>query len=264
MRLFVYILAIGLLVACAQGASQKVYVDSHNRIMTFRSTTIKQLDIGTPTHRWVMTADDTSTIADSIGSVIGTNVGTVLTSTNGLVYRWFDGINDAIKINGLASTQAVYSFSFWISSTQTVVNGVWPTSGYGIDLIDSQSGRLQLCLAGASGMPNNHVCVYAYVAKAWQDLDIDANTILDGNWHNIIYVCSKSPDTILLYVDGIQSGVAASGWGSGGALGGQTALGQRYPADNTLRFKGGMDDVIIWETAITSNQAYNVFITGQQ
>ena len=81
----------------------------------------------------------------------------------------------------------------------------------------------------------------------------------DGQWHYLVGVCNEAAGYMALYIDGVQVGQTALTPGNGIFASPQSIkIGSRpvgsNPAANTLQFAGNMDDVAVYNYALSSAQ----------
>ncbi len=151
----------------------------------------------------------------------------------------FDGINDYIYINNPDLTSTTYSLSLWFKSTDTSVNVLSekiPDTGsaYAYRIYLYGNGNLELLGTQTSGTAYN-----------------------DGNWHHVVIVQdpSLSSGQSKGYVDGnlvTQNNSSSNTSGSNNLYIGCRNGSQYF-------FNGQIDEVAIWNTALTSTQVSEIY-----
>jgi len=79
----------------------------------------------------------------------------------------------------------------------------------------------------------------------------------DGKWHHLVGVCDEVNSNLTLYVDGIASGVAVAANNGILSTAHPVSIGSRRPnpnTDYTNQFAGMIDEVAIYNYALSSNQ----------
>ncbi|MFA5389331.1 MAG: LamG-like jellyroll fold domain-containing protein, partial [Candidatus Omnitrophota bacterium] len=101
--------------------------------------------------------------------------------------------------------------------------------------------------------------IYVYIGNGtgWVGAPgiISSSNMVVNQWHNVTYTCDGTTST--LYLDGVSVGsvnIAPSGWGSYYNFG-RIIQGGEY-------LKGLMDDVRIYNSALTAQQVYNLYYSG--
>ena len=159
----------------------------------------------------------------------------------------FDGINDFIdlgrptSLNLMPSVDA-FSISAWFktSAQGTIYSFGAPSS--------NSNTQIKIAIRGGDYLPE--------VVLKGTATTIGSTTYNDGNWHNIILTCTTS--TANLYIDGSNVGSPTIGTATitstdNGAIGARTA-----PTGGFF-FNGSIDEVAIWNTALTSTQIQSIY-----
>ena len=155
----------------------------------------------------------------------------------------FDGVDDYVDLGDV---------SYLDSSSQATTCGWFKLNSLisgDQHLIEKWSNDWMVMFLDHEGSGNSRVEIY------WKtDLGTygvtngDTNTLNDFNWH---YVCTtyNSGTGASLFIDGSQSGTTTSG--SGNIFGGSLNLILGATDSNTNNFDGSLDEVRIWNTALT-------------
>jgi hypothetical protein len=164
----------------------------------------------------------------------------------------FDGVNDYIDLNSLDQSilNSSFTVSFWLNKT---AKGGGLDNDRMIDLTVSSSTSLQIITDAATNkfgvnfIQSGSSYIYRKVFNNW-------NTVT-GSWHHIALTWDGS--SYEYYFDG--SSVATTGTSSIGIGGTGFYLGKRADGVASTEFKGGLDEVAIWNTALTSTQIQSIY-----
>jgi hypothetical protein len=192
---------------------------------------------------WSMRNSGT-TVFDEWGTstAVSTNGGTFAKAVvgNGIT---LDGTNDYIVVSGISSTTKVFTFSCWAKSSQANT-----TYKY---LMDIESGRVNFQWFGSS---NGFMGVFNGTINVPM-----ADAPNDGLWHHIAF--SAAVNDIILYVDGARVGNTVLY--AGVNIGGQIAIGSRYTAGTTEFFQGSLDEVRLYNRALTADEIKQLYRMGK-
>lgn len=185
---------------------------------------------------WGMRTSGTNVLAE-IGSVNGGSSGCLFGNEYGVngPGAYFDGVNDFINVTGVSTTNQ-WTFAAWVKPLATTQEP---------KIFDAQTGRATFYFS----------TIYTLV---WEFFDGSARHLCHGylpdEWSH--YVVTQQGALIRCYRNGVWVGSANGG---GNSLGGTFILGARYTLDQTF-FKGSMDEVAVWNRAISSNEAVRIYL----
>ncbi len=155
----------------------------------------------------------------------------------------FDGINDYIDAgndSSLTPTNGI-SISFWIKTTDTTQN---------TGLIDKYNGST------GDGYAVDIKDTYLRFIIGIQDLH-STTSISDGIWHNVVFTCDNTNGYI--YVDGSQVKTGSLTLSRISTSRNLYLMGDAIYPQSTLNTAGQMDEVAIWNTALTSTQVSEIY-----
>jgi hypothetical protein len=155
----------------------------------------------------------------------------------------FDGINDYIDAgndSSLTPTNGI-SISFWIKTTDTTQN---------TGLIDKYNGST------GDGYAVDIKDTYLRFIIGIQDLH-STTSISDGIWHNVVFTCDNTNGYI--YVDGSQVKTGSLTLSRISTSRNLYLMGDAIYPQSTLNTAGQMDEVAIWNTALTSTQISEIY-----
>jgi hypothetical protein len=213
--------------------------------------------------QWSFEETTGSTAADSSGdaldgAVIGNEGWTAGAGLRGSGAFSFDGStfidvrfpnNARNEGDGLFIPQGDLTFSMWIKTTSSRLNGIQVVTGGGCDRV-----------IGSNGSDD----IFSY--NSWDEVNFDGQTpVNDGNWHQIVYVLDRQ-NGLFSYVDGAPDasttdptgncGVGCSGfdWATEYVIG--SGLGCRYGAGN---FTGLVDEVRMYDTPLSPADVMSLY-----
>jgi hypothetical protein len=155
----------------------------------------------------------------------------------------FDGVNDYIDAgndSSLTPTNGI-SISFWIKTTDTTQN---------TGLIDKYNGST------GDGYAVDIKDTYLRFIIGIQDLH-STTSISDGIWHNVVFTCDNTNGYI--YVDGSQVKTGSLTLSRISTSRNLYLMGDAIYPQSTLNTAGQMDEVAIWNTALTSTQVSEIY-----
>lgn len=95
--------------------------------------------------------------------------------------------------------------------------------------------------------------------------DLDFNTInsfvMDTNWHHVVATYDSTTGVGCIYVDGIKRATASGGAGAFVNIASTWRIGAL--ASNSRNFNGQIDNARLWDYALTEEEAYKLWYTGQ-
>ena len=152
----------------------------------------------------------------------------------------FDGTNDYISIGNLTSIETTqFTISMWINVTSTK-NTVLFNSG----------------LTHPNGIIFQYTGSDFYIAIGGAGISSSSITLNTGDWYNVLLTTNGT--TAKLYVDGTQLGSNLT-IGSGRTGIGSNAVIAKYNYSSGFEFNGFIDEVGIWDTALTSTQVQSIY-----
>jgi hypothetical protein len=172
----------------------------------------------------------------------------------------FDGIDDYVSIPNSASIQLTsdFSFSAWIKtdplvmpSARIIEKGNW-TDGWGYSLAITSEGDLAFQLINSHGHS-----AYAQV--------VSSRDIVDGGWHHIAGVV-RDGEYIKLFIDGALDSQSTI-FDSSQTLPVNTAdllIGIRHDWGYPLPFMGVIDEVTIWQRALTEEEIVGLMFASPE
>ncbi len=161
----------------------------------------------------------------------------------------FDGVDDFIDAGNDKSLQI----------TGAVTLGAWVkiNSSYTGGIVCKQSNAQGGYDLGFGNLNVGKPILNIYVSGVWYRAEAD-DTYNDGEWHHIVGVANGS--TVSIYVDGVgkegdtYSGSIADNTGS-------LTIGTRIN-DGTNPFNGTIDNVMVWNTSLSSEEIYQLYISN--
>jgi uncharacterized delta-60 repeat protein len=202
---------------------------------------------------WLLDEDTGTSAADSVGTNLGTltNGPSWVSGHSGSALS-FDGVNAYVSVPHDASLNPTQiSVSAWIKATNwkteiwrgaVVAKDSWggPTNGY--DLRTGDNGKLSFVVGTSSG---------------WKDASTDS-LMTTGQWYHIVGTYDGT--TVKVYINGVERGSAAGG-GDISASSYPLNIG-RCPYDTTRLFDGVIDEVAIFNRALTPSEIQHIYQYG--
>lgn len=105
----------------------------------------------------------------------------------------FDGVDDYINVDSIASTNKTYTFSMWVNTSTGLTTNRF--------IFDSSGGRLIL------GFYTSTSGKIGFYDGSWHDLGDSPN---DGLWHHLVWLFDSTAGEGKLYKDGTQFGSTLS------------------------------------------------------
>ena len=167
--------------------------------------------------------------------------------------------NDAVTINGLFGTPANVTLSAWVDFTKPteVANGKAEIISLGDAVVLRVGGTGSGSLDGVIG--------FFYDGTNWNEIEF--NTPISGTgWHHVAYTFDDTTDTQKLYFDGIEvasgantSSISYTSPTDAGGTSTNTTIGTHSdPDNNQFAFAGNIDDVRIYDYALTAQDIVNI------
>lgn len=178
--------------------------------------------------------------------------GGITTGVAGMIGNgWtFDGVNDSASMGTFPTLTNAFTFEAWVKPNLAGVNDT-PT----IIRRDGTDIHLLRVRGSALGVNPGQAEVYAdgLTLVSGSSYRVD-----DGNWHHIVY--TQSGNSARLYVDGIER---ASGTTTQSTFNMGTGPGYIGSANGTGEFfKGTMDEVAIYNTALSAQKVADHYSAG--
>ena len=179
----------------------------------------------------------------------------------------FDGSNDYLDIStpqGLVNYDVLepdgISFSAWVNTSVT------SSSTFAIVGQGNSTGNGSF-LNGGLYINNNKLEMVLYKNSSYNNLtgsiNLSANT-----WHHVcgVYSGENSDDKLRIYVDGVLDNTSSALGGNGLAGTGTSAfafIGRNIKDTNPQYFNGLIDEVAIWDVALSSSDVTSVYNNGK-
>ena len=190
----------------------------------------------------------------------GTNNGATLTTDR------FGNVNSAYSFNGISNYIRItntllpniptsYTFSIWYNTQNfTTQNGDYR------NLIsdrntNSYNYKYSIYLISSSHKLGGAI----YNASAPSSNEVGGEAGLNSNWHNAVYIYDNNSASLYLYIDGILVSTLTnvSQWSN---LANPTNIGcWNGPVGQRGYFDGKIDDIGIWNRALTSNEILSLY-----
>jgi hypothetical protein len=172
----------------------------------------------------------------------------------------FNGTNQSVVIGSFTPANAI-TFSAWVKFTSL------PSSGTGVEMIASagstagvegtdfsavnSSGVMQIRL----GINNNSTAQY----RQWA-VTVPSPVISTGTWYHVVLTQASVSATPGMYINGVPQSVSliVSNGGSPARTTDTLAIGQ-YGGSSTLFFPGTIDDVRIYNVALSAQQVLQLY-----
>jgi hypothetical protein len=204
-----------------------------------------------------------STFADASSAQANascTNCPTIVTGKfgNGLS---FDGAGNFVSLSeteGLVGNRSTASIAMWVnSSAPTDKEDLYCESDASNGFPSFKLSRAQESPFGGDTSPGDQIAFSQYTA-GWNDLVTPPSVIVfDGAWHFIVAAFDGNGRT--LYVDGTEV-ISDMTPGSTTTPVGSTHLGDYFNGGEL--YTGLMDEVTLWDHALTQTEVTNLFTTG--
>ncbi len=197
--------------------------------------------------RWNFDEADSKSFADASGNgrkVTLQGFGRIVPGVQGGALLLGGGGFVATDLKPVDAMPDNYTVSAWINTTSSVM-----------DLLGSGTSAGDLLMVVNQGPMRGH---------HWTDADgnvLDGKRIVnDGRWHHVAQVVDR--DSISIYVDG-RLDVTARLQGTKTASAAPLNLGTRSAASSGYRYRGCMDEVCLFDRALTARQIEAIHAQGQ-
>jgi hypothetical protein len=202
---------------------------------------------------WLLNENAGTSADDSVGPNNGTltNGPSWVSGHSGSAVS-FDGVDDHVSVPHDASlTPTQITVSAWIKATHwkteiwrgvVVAKDSWGGSSNGYDLRTGDNGKLSFVVGTSSG---------------WTDASTDS-LMATGQWYHIVGTYDGT--TVRVYINGVERG-SATGGGDLSASSYPLNIG-RCPYDTTRLFDGVIDEVAIFNRALTPSEIQTIYQYG--
>lgn len=168
----------------------------------------------------------------------------------------FDGTDDYVSIPDqtyLSPGAGNYTMSAWIKTTKNYSSAIgWIFSNYG----SNTSNVTQLVI----NTDNKLLCGFRDGSNNLAQAKNTGQVLNDGNWYHV--VCMRNGTTAYEYVNGVQIGSATNAsLGTIDTTGAAKAIGA-IATDHSQLFNGQIDDVRIYNYALTATQVKDAYNGG--
>ena len=158
----------------------------------------------------------------------------------------FDGTNDFIDVGSFSLNANAGTVSAWIKSSNTsdfqMIIGKFVSGSRQVQFRTETNGKIRLIL---------------YKSSTVNSLLDSTGTVLDGNWHHVAFTYNSSG--INLYIDGSASGSNTTNITPVQASTDNFMIGARKISTPEKFFNGSIDEVAVWNTALTSTQVSEIY-----
>jgi hypothetical protein len=171
----------------------------------------------------------------------------------------FDGLDDIILINNIANVNSNWSINFWYNSTNSSTFEMQNIIGIGQSPASFGGGGFSINGGISPGQcpifnSNPNTMVLTDASQECGQL-LFSNSYVNNNWYNVSIVCTNG--NYLIFINGISNvnGVLSN------LIPSQLYFGNRANI-NWQYFKGEIDDVGIWNRALTQQEITNLFTSS--
>jgi len=204
---------------------------------------------------WAMRTNTSTTVFDEYGTNTGTAVNGVLFGSaygkrdNG---AGFDGVNDYVRALDSASLSVtgLLTISAWQKTSVAVGHYVSKYSSanarsYGF-YVETGTGKPTLVLSSLTGS-------FAGVTAT------ASTSITNGAWRHVVAVYDST--NVFIYIDGTNQTLALTGTVPASIADSSANLHIGVDAALAQYFNGSIDEVAIWNRALSSNEVYQIYNT---
>jgi len=161
-------------------------------------------------------------------------------------YYDFDGTNDIVSRIGIGlTTCSILTMSAWIKTSTNATMRI-------VSLTDRTLYSQPQCFIRV--LATSQANVFMRGIDTENTSKNGAIVVTDNNWHHIVGVCAGSSGTIHLYVDSVDEGIASYGGAFTLDTFDATSVGGIDNVTEGQQFNGLIDDVRIYNRALTSNE----------
>lgn len=171
---------------------------------------------------------------------------------------------DAYGIGGIdlhapASTSVAFSVEAWVNGYQQTKDAGIVSKGY------SSAEQFDLDTGGPTNATQSIPHNFRFFVRDASGAAHSASSSVqpDGNWHHLVGVCDEANSNVTLYVDGAVAARASISPGSGILSSSRSMLIGSRPSSQTsandFQFVGFVDDVAVFNYALTATQITNEF-----
>ena len=209
----------------------------------------------------------TNAIVDTLGATAGTLVGTpppplVAGARSYTGSAWNFGAGSAnVFIGANAFTNRLGD----TNQTTGLTVGMWVNLAYAINSGLDNNRALGI------GNGNNNICDVttsngsgAFLFTFNQTINVSSGAVLDGNWHHVVATLDyqKSTNNVSLYVDGKNVSNATSAVTNPFSTTATSVTIGKYNNGGGGAFKGSLDQVIIYDRALTAGEIASFYSAG--
>ena len=202
---------------------------------------------------------------DAVGTANGTVNGATLTTDrfgNANSAYNFDGINNYIEALADALPTGDNTISLWFNADAGSIFARPGLLGYGGNASGSCPGNSQILIINLSG--TGKYTTQAHCLNNYADYTY--GTLPENNWYN--WVVTRSGTTIKMYVNGVLVSSATTATQPVIVSGRKLSIGAvvspngaaNYTDPNVGHFKGNLDDIKIYNGALTDEQIFDSYI----
>jgi len=180
----------------------------------------------------------------------------------------FDGSNDYVTSIGTVSSfnfihqTTICSYSFWMK-TNTLTPATMSIMG------STRRGfEVGACVqfGGTSTLLNSIRTIVTANGLTIRDIRSTTNVITDTNWHHVTICLNGNAATSLMFVDGVSVVVASAAGGTAVGTGDATrnwSIGNATRTDNAEWFNGQLDDIRIYNRALSASEVRQLYQLGR-
>jgi len=172
----------------------------------------------------------------------------------------FDGVDSYVSLGNGTTISNIGGNSFTITAWVKLVTNVTTSASY--DIISNNGGTTQgtYIFTLIDSGDNDTVLARGTIYTSGGAQTVTGSTKLnDSAWHHIAFVLNTSGTGLVIYVDGAKDNTGTVTYsGTLAALTANVYLGERS-AGTTNNFRGTMDDVRIYNTALTSTEITTLY-----
>jgi hypothetical protein len=166
----------------------------------------------------------------------------------------FDGVNNNINLSNTNFTNSV-SIGFWMNI---------PSNGGGMAVVqNSPTAPFNTSFALSSVSNFNQYVLYSNLCSSAQNFNINQSTSILNNWHYLLYTIDANSDC-KFYFDGIYQGVFdGNNFTNCSNPNTNLRFGGPWLNNDVQWFKGVLDDIGIWNRALTPSEVSQLYNQNQ-